>query len=76
MPKPTSTVAPPRTRHRHGDSRRRAARDGHQPAPATQKLLHQLGMTIDQFDVIELNEAFASCLAVLRCSASPTMIRA
>ncbi len=37
------------------------------PAPATQKLLHRLGMTIDQFDVIELNEAFASQgLAVLR----------
>ncbi|MDW9226239.1 3-oxoadipyl-CoA thiolase [Burkholderia cepacia] len=37
------------------------------PAPATQKLLLQLGMTIDQFDVIELNEAFASQgLAVLR----------
>ncbi|HDR9360358.1 3-oxoadipyl-CoA thiolase [Burkholderia vietnamiensis] len=37
------------------------------PAPATQKLLRQLGMSIDQFDVIELNEAFASQgLAVLR----------
>jgi acetyl-CoA acyltransferase len=37
------------------------------PAPATQKLLKQLGMTIDQMDVIELNEAFASQgLAVLR----------
>ncbi|MEX3929645.1 3-oxoadipyl-CoA thiolase [Paraburkholderia sp. BR10936] len=37
------------------------------PAPATQKLLKQLGMTLDQFDVIELNEAFASQgLAVLR----------
>ncbi|MFJ2987018.1 3-oxoadipyl-CoA thiolase [Collimonas sp. NPDC087041] len=37
------------------------------PAPATQKLLHQLGMSIDQMDVIELNEAFASQgLAVLR----------
>ncbi|OXI91392.1 3-oxoadipyl-CoA thiolase [Burkholderia sp. AU33423] len=37
------------------------------PAPATQKLLGQLGMTLDQFDVIELNEAFASQgLAVLR----------
>ncbi|MBY4846770.1 3-oxoadipyl-CoA thiolase, partial [Burkholderia dolosa] len=37
------------------------------PAPATQKLLARLGMTIDQFDVIELNEAFASQgLAVLR----------
>ncbi|MBY4753266.1 3-oxoadipyl-CoA thiolase [Burkholderia dolosa] len=37
------------------------------PAPATQKLLARLEMTIDQFDVIELNEAFASQgLAVLR----------
>jgi acetyl-CoA acyltransferase len=37
------------------------------PAPATQKLLRQLGMTLDQMDVIELNEAFASQgLAVLR----------
>jgi len=37
------------------------------PAPATQKLLARLGMKIDQFDVIELNEAFASQgLAVLR----------
>ncbi|CAB3737124.1 Beta-ketoadipyl-CoA thiolase [Paraburkholderia phenoliruptrix] len=37
------------------------------PAPATQKLLKQLGMSLDQFDVIELNEAFASQgLAVLR----------
>ncbi|WP_334032299.1 3-oxoadipyl-CoA thiolase [Burkholderia orbicola] len=37
------------------------------PALATQKLLRQLDMRIDQFDVIELNEAFASQgLAVLR----------
>ncbi|MFM0689715.1 3-oxoadipyl-CoA thiolase [Paraburkholderia strydomiana] len=37
------------------------------PAPATQKLLRQLSMTLDQLDVIELNEAFASQgLAVLR----------
>jgi acetyl-CoA acyltransferase len=37
------------------------------PAPATQKLLKQLGMTLQQLDVIELNEAFASQgLAVLR----------
>ncbi|MFM0072938.1 3-oxoadipyl-CoA thiolase [Paraburkholderia sediminicola] len=37
------------------------------PAPATQKLLKQLNMTLKQFDVIELNEAFASQgLAVLR----------
>ncbi|WP_416051512.1 3-oxoadipyl-CoA thiolase [Cupriavidus basilensis] len=37
------------------------------PAPASQKLLKQLGMTIAQMDVIELNEAFAAQgLAVLR----------
>jgi acetyl-CoA acyltransferase len=37
------------------------------PAPATQKLMRQLGMTLDQMDVIELNEAFAAQgLAVLR----------
>ena len=37
------------------------------PAPATQKLLKRLGMTIARMDVIELNEAFASQgLAVLR----------
>jgi 3-oxoadipyl-CoA thiolase len=37
------------------------------PAPAAQKLLARLGMTLDQFDVIELNEAFASQgIAVLR----------
>jgi len=37
------------------------------PAPATQKLLQQVGLTLDQMDVIELNEAFAAQgLAVLR----------
>ena len=37
------------------------------PVPATQKLMERLGLTIDQFDAIELNEAFASQgLAVLR----------
>jgi acetyl-CoA C-acetyltransferase len=37
------------------------------PAPATQKVLRQTGLTLDQMDVIELNEAFASQgLAVLR----------
>jgi len=37
------------------------------PAPATQKLLQQLGLRIEQMDVIELNEAFAAQgLAVLR----------
>jgi len=37
------------------------------PAPATRKLMKQLGMSLDQMDIIELNEAFASqALAVLR----------
>ncbi len=37
------------------------------PVPATQKLLKRLGMNIGDFDVIELNEAFASqALACLR----------
>lgn len=37
------------------------------PAPASQKLLKQLGLSIDQLDVIELNEAFAAQgLAVTR----------
>ncbi|MDJ0611995.1 MAG: 3-oxoadipyl-CoA thiolase [Kiloniellales bacterium] len=37
------------------------------PAPATEKLLARLGLGIGDFDVIELNEAFASqALAVLR----------
>lgn len=37
------------------------------PAPAAKKVLARAGMTIDQMDVIELNEAFASqALATLR----------
>lgn len=37
------------------------------PVPATQKLMARLGLTIADFDAIELNEAFASqSLAVLR----------
>jgi acetyl-CoA acyltransferase len=37
------------------------------PAPATQKVLALTGLTLDQMDVIELNEAFAAQgLAVLR----------
>nr|WP_314543058.1 3-oxoadipyl-CoA thiolase [uncultured Massilia sp.] len=37
------------------------------PVPAVQKLLRQLDMRLDQFDLIELNEAFAAQgLAVLR----------
>ena len=33
---------------------------GFGPAPATEKLLGRLGLTIGDFDVVELNEAFAS----------------
>ncbi len=37
------------------------------PVPATRKVLERTGLTLDQMDVIELNEAFASQgLAVLR----------
>jgi len=40
---------------------------GFGPAPASKKLLAQTGLTLDQMDVIELNEAFASQgLAVMR----------
>ncbi len=36
------------------------------PVPATQKLLKRLGMTLDDMDIIELNEAFAA--QALTCS--------
>ena len=37
------------------------------PVPASEKLLSKLGLTTDDLDVIELNEAFAAqSLAVLR----------
>mgnify|MGYP000500932847 CR=1 FL=1 len=40
---------------------------GFGPAPATKKLLQRTGYTLDQIDLIELNEAFASqALATLR----------
>ena len=42
------------------------------PAPASQKLLRRLGLTIEQMNVIELNEAFAAQgLAVLRALGLP-----
>lgn len=42
------------------------------PAPATQKVLAQTGLRLDQLDVIELNEAFAAQgLAVLRMLGLP-----
>lgn len=40
---------------------------GFGPAPACKKVLNKAGLTLDQMDVIELNEAFASqALAVMR----------
>ena len=40
---------------------------GFGPAPATEKLLRQSGLTLNQMDVIEINEAFAAqALAVTR----------
>ncbi len=42
------------------------------PAPATKKLMARLGLRIEDFDVIELNEAFAAqSLAVLRMLGLP-----
>jgi 3-oxoadipyl-CoA thiolase len=42
------------------------------PAPAVRRVLNRAGMTLDQMDVIELNEAFAAqALAVLRDLALP-----
>jgi 3-oxoadipyl-CoA thiolase len=42
------------------------------PAPATRKLVARLGMNVADFDVIELNEAFAAqALAVLRLLGLP-----
>ena len=38
------------------------------PVPATQKLLERAGMKLDQFDIIEINEAFAA--QVLACTRS------
>ena len=44
------------------------------PVPATQKLMSRLNLRIGDFDVIELNEAFAAqALASCASSALPTM---
>jgi len=42
------------------------------PVPAIEKLLHRTGLTLQQMDVVELNEAFAAqALAVLRALGLP-----
>jgi acetyl-CoA acetyltransferase family protein len=45
------------------------------PIPATQKLLERNGMTIDDIDLVEINEAFASVLAAWRRELEPDMDR-
>jgi acetyl-CoA acyltransferase len=45
------------------------------PIPATQKLLGRTGMTIDDVDLFEVNEAFASVLAAWRRELEPDMDR-
>ncbi|GAA2275343.1 steroid 3-ketoacyl-CoA thiolase [Actinomadura luteofluorescens] len=45
------------------------------PIPATQKLLDRNGMKIDDIDLIEINEAFASVIAAWRCEIGADMDR-
>jgi acetyl-CoA acyltransferase len=45
------------------------------PIPATQKLLERNGMQIDDIDLIEINEAFASVVAAWRRELKPDMDR-
>jgi acetyl-CoA acyltransferase len=45
------------------------------PIPATQKTLERNGMTIDDLDLIEVNEAFASVVAAWRRECNPDMDR-
>ncbi len=45
------------------------------PIPATQKLLKRNGMTMDDIDLVEINEAFASVVAAWRRELDPDMDR-
>jgi acetyl-CoA acetyltransferase family protein len=45
------------------------------PIPATRKLLERNGMTIDDIDLVEINEAFASVVAAWRRELDPDMDR-
>ncbi len=45
------------------------------PIPATRKILDRNGMTIDDIDLIEINEAFASVVAAWRRELEPDMDR-
>ena len=43
------------------------------PIPATHKVLERSGLTIDQFDAIEINEAFASVVLAWEKELHPDM---
>jgi len=45
------------------------------PIPATRKLLERTGMTMDDIDLVEVNEAFASVVAAWRRELEPDMDR-
>jgi acetyl-CoA acetyltransferase family protein len=45
------------------------------PIPATRKLLERNGMTMDDIDLVEINEAFASVVAAWRRELDPDMDR-
>src|SRR5204863_3031650 len=45
------------------------------PIPATRKILERNGMTINDFDLIEINEAFAPVIAAWRRELEPDMDR-
>jgi acetyl-CoA acetyltransferase family protein len=45
------------------------------PIPATRKLLERNGMTMDDIDLVEINEAFASVVAAWRRELEPDMDR-
>jgi acetyl-CoA acetyltransferase len=45
------------------------------PIPATAKILARNGMTIDQIDFVEINEAFAPVVAAWRREYDPDMSR-
>jgi acetyl-CoA acyltransferase len=45
------------------------------PIPATQKVLARAGMTLDQIDLIEINEAFASVVLAWERELHPDMDR-
>ena len=45
------------------------------PIPATRKILERNGLTIDDLDLIEVNEAFASVIGAWERELSPTSRR-